>query len=391
MKRLIFFASVLAGTLVAKGQSAITLTQSNFYLSQGKHTVHFKDTANASAPKIGSNQSWDYSTITGGDTFSTIFKPNTNSAFSSSALTYLGLQSLNSTAIYYVDNIFDEDANAFFSPGAHTPYQTYGLGNYTGNPSDTLYVLDQNIFYRENIVAFPATANSTWSSNYKEKVNFKITLSFLGYNKTPASTLATISETNNVVGWGTVKVPASHGSSKDYNVLEVKTATVSNDSFFINNKPASPLVLSGFGMKQGAKSYTYQINFYRTGSAQPLMTFDFGNDSTYTNLQMVSYDTDVETGLTADNKNDSHFSVFPNPAACGSNINCSFLKNTSEPWLIKITNMVGQTVATRRVSEIGNITLPLTIENGQAGGLYFVNMLNEKGEMIASSKLNIVR
>jgi hypothetical protein len=387
MKKLFFFAAFLCGCLTSNAQSAVTIDQSNFPLAKGTHLFRFRDTAIAT-PQGGANQTWDYTKLGTTDTFSQVFNTNTNSAFSSSALVITSTQDLNSSAHYVISNYYDEDANGFFSPGASTEYQAYGLGGFTGNSKDSFYVLKQDIKYRENLVNFPATNASGWTSDFKETINFLITYNPI-YNKTSAATHISVNEKNNVTGWGVLKLPGTGGSAVDYNVLMVKSANVYTDSFFLNNKPAPGIILSGFGMKQGAKNYSYQINFYATGSALPIATIDYGNDSTFTNSVSFTYETNVKTALADNNVQSPYVTIYPNPAS-GNTIQLSLMKNDIEPYIIHITNILGQNIKNIRLSGSGALNVPVDLTAVQSG-IYNVSISSADGSILSTQKLIIAR
>jgi hypothetical protein len=387
MKPLLLLAA-FAVSLTAAAQSAVTLDQGNVSLSLGKHIFKYKDSSGVTAPKAGNNQIWDYSKLDSTDTTSVTYTHNTNSAFSSSALVNTTTQYLNSSASYNVSYYYDEDSKGFFSPGASTDYQVYSLAGFTGNSSDSFYVLKQDIKYRENMINFPATTGSSWTSDFREIYNFLITYSPF-YNKTPAATHITVHEDNNVTGWGQLKLPGTGGNSINYQVLMVKSSFVGIDSFFLNNKPAPPLVLSGFGMKQGAKNYNYQINFYTPGSALPIMTFDYGKDSTYSNLSTVTYETNVKTDLKQQSVELSGMKVYPNPAQ-GEDMHVSFNKAEAGQWTLNVTNMLGQIVKTMKVNGTGSMNVPLDLGN-QYSGIYNVSMLDGSGTLISSEKISLVK
>lgn len=387
MKKLFIFASIFYGSFAATAQSAITIDQSNFPLSKGTHIFRFRDTAMATPPG-GANQTWDYSNLGATDTVSQVFTTNTNSAFSSSALVITSTQQLNSSAHYVISNYYDEDSKGFFSPGASTEYQAYGLGGFTGNSKDSFYVLKQNILYRENQVNFPATDASSWTSNFNEIINFMITYNPI-YNKTPAATHISVSEKNNVSGWGVLKLPGSGSSAVDYNVLMVKSANVYTDSFFLNNKPAPAIILSGFGMKQGAKNYSYQINFYATGSALPIASIDYGKDSTFTNAVSINYETNVKTGLAENKGQASYVNIYPNPLS-GNSIEVSLIKNEAEAYILNVTNILGQNVKTIRLSGNGALNQPIDLAALQSG-IYNISITKADGSIVSAQKLVIAR
>lgn len=387
MKPLLILVA-FAASLSAVAQSAVTLDQSNISLSAGTHIFRYKDSSGVTTPQSGNNQFWDYSKLDSTDTTSVTYTHNTNSAFSSTALVNSITQYLNSSAHYNVSYYYDEDSKGFFSPGASTDYQVYSLAGFTGGSTDSFYVLKQDIKYRENLINFPATTGSSWTSDYREIYNFLITYSPF-YNKTPAATHINVHETNNVTGWGKLKLPGSGGSSISYQVLMVKSTFVGIDSFFLNNKPAPPLVLSGFGMKQGAKNYSYQINFYSPGTALPVMTFDYGKDSTFSNLSTVTYETNVPTALNLITQDQTDLKIYPNPSEV-ENMNISLNKAAAGKWTLDVTNMLGQTVKSIKINGTGSMTIPLEL-GGQQSGIYNVSLVNQSGELISSKRISIIK
>ena len=164
------------------------------------------------------------------------------------------------------------------------------------------------------------------------------------------------------------------------------------DSFKINGAYASPFLLASFGLSQGQQSVVQaNYSFYGTGDWSPLLIFDYGKDSTFTKVNKTVYNpsTLMPTGIDANKQNDINYTIYPNPATT-NNVNMQFTKNAPGKWVISIVNASGKTIKTiEDNSPAGEVKTELTLP-ALANGIYFLNITNENGENMGTTKLTVL-
>jgi len=395
MRKLIIFIGILSASLGASAQSAITLTASNV-TGLGPTIIHSVNTnaSGVTGAKIGANQTWDYSSLKGGTSLNSGFVPSNfyfTNAFSKTAVADSSSLEvvIKATESVKAPLVYDIDNNGFFIAGRVIVAQNYSEAPLTGNPKDSSFWPQQTYLARENLIAFPATMGSSWTTKSVHPLISTITIVSFGLKKAPVKVVVHSYIKDTVVGWGTLKVPSSKNASISYNVLLVRRHTITSDSFYLNNQPAPVFIMAGFGSKQNdTTSNTYQEFFYRAGNGMPLLTLNFDGDSTYTTPGSASYSTDsVKSGVEYEEFNAEMFKIFPNPSV-GDNVNIQFLKKSDAPWTLSISNSLGQVVKKVSIEGIGNLTKDLNLQ-GIGSGIYFVRISDGEGAILATSKLDI--
>ncbi len=393
MKKVFNFIGAIAMSflaLSANAQSAITLDNTNI-TGQVKGTIH-THTATAtgvSAPKTGANQAWNYSSLTGGAAVSTNLLSDTTFS-TTSVMDTSSHENVVQTSPIKSFIVYDIDSKGYFTPGRMLPHQDYSDAIITGNPKDSTLWAAQSYKARQDIIAFPATMSSSWSSKTVHPLNSKINLTSFGITNASVDINVHNITKDSVVGWGTLQIPAGSKPSQAYNVLLVRHFTVSTDSFYLNGQLAPSFMLLAFHSKQNDTStIDYSESFYRAGTGTPLLTLDFGYDGTYTTPTTVAYDADnVQSGIENAGLDPQDFKIFPNPAIAGV-INCHLYKNVGTPWNLSVINTLGQCVKILKINGNDNLNMQLDM-TGFGAGLYFVHVNDEYGNCLISSKLEIV-
>ena len=390
MKNAILTLCLCAASLGLKAQ--ITLTQKNMPLpSKGIYLPEvYSELSATQAPATGANQVWDYSNLQASFRSGTGLSPVQNASFSENCLEDTESLPLTPNASFYASAIYNQDSKGFYVPGYIIDQQNYGLN--TGTPGDYLAIPSQVIKYdnRQNIIAYPATYQSKWTNTYTLSYNFEMTVAVYGLTDETFTKVAHITEYDSVAGWGNLIIPSANKASIGYPALLVMRKTVEQDSFYADNKqPAPSILLSYFGMVGNGQTTThYEENFYGADRIFYLLSMDFGDDDSYTNPKTAWYSGyNITSGISEANKNDIHFTVYPNPAEQNT-IHTILDKNSNTAWQLSVTNLLGQTVKDQTISGSGKMDINIDVNN-LAKGLYMVNITDENGAMRASSKVEI--
>jgi hypothetical protein len=355
---------------------------------QGSYHYHIASISGIKIPSDGANQAWDFSEMKGGPLKNTVLK--SAPSFSVSAVvdtagteTISGNYGINSGIVY------DTDTSGLILSGGMIPKQTFSLYSVTFNVKDSLYIPAQAFHIHRNLIKFPSSYQTTWTTYSRHSLNFKIRAAAYFPGLMPASKVVNTIVYDSVAGWGTLQIPSANRGSLPYRVLMVKRKTVTVDSFYLGGLPAPALLLSGFGVKQSDIAKQYDEFFYREGSAMALMSLDFGNDSTYSNTIDASYNADnVESGIDASLSSTAEFIIFPNPASEYIRINPAY--NSDKVISITITNSIGQKIKDISFSELGANNWNIDVHDLKPG-IFLVNFKGRNGVVTGSSRFTIIR
>jgi len=375
-------------------QSAITLTENNVPILPGPFHYSVVNPKLLTLPKTGSNIKWDYSNIKGDSSVTQLFLSHYNTPFTNSATAIADTgkhEFLTSNSNFSEVGFYDKDTKGFFFAGNYVKAQYFSLASYFNNASDNITIPQQNDSVRLNIIHFPATSGTCDRYKVTKSLDFLWTVNSAGLNNAPSIKRTFYNVVDTVTSWGTLRVPVGIAKSIAYPVLLIRHKVIAIDSYYVNNVAASKYFLIAFGITQGKKTVDCDEYFYRVGHQNPLFTVEFGGDTTFTTFKDALYSTDStqqQAGLEAQNSDDHNFTLYPNPAN-GSQINCSFTKEDNSPWKILIFNSIGQAFKSQSVEGIGKINMSLDI-SGTKTGLYFVNVFDENGIPVASTRLSVI-
>ncbi|MEM1120368.1 MAG: T9SS type A sorting domain-containing protein, partial [Bacteroidota bacterium] len=178
---------------------------------------------------------------------------------------------------------------------------------------------------------------------------------------------------------------------KTFDALLLKRSLTRVDSFFINNEPAPPLLLSLFFQEQGQISQTATYTFWVKGLNRSA-------------LSMIVNETTGQVIATSMSRNVNNFiststkfidkpiavSVFPNPTS--DYLQLSFEKESSQPWWFTLFNNLGQVVQQQSLTDAsGNVTTTIELSGDLPSGHYFFLLENEEGLGVASQKIVLKR
>lgn len=168
--------------------------------------------------------------------------------------------------------------------GVNVMDTNYALFTLTAGPTDSLFIPAQNIVYSSPnvVIPFNTTYGATWSSAYTKDLGFELSVSIPVMNHAPGIVRSYVSVTNNVVGWGQVRMNDYGGFPTPYfEVLQIQTRTITRDSFYLNGGLMPGALLTLFSVYQGKTDTVFEQHYQRQGEVTPLVSIQF-RDGNYT-------------------------------------------------------------------------------------------------------------
>jgi len=395
LRYLYILCGLLLSCLEVTAQSPITIEKNNFPLSAGPFHYTVADPKSVAPPKSGKNIAWDYTSLKNDSDIAPAFLLNFHNPFTSSkvAIEDTGKQEFLTSDNNYSGNYFyDDDNSGFYFSGDYVVQQGLSLLKYFNDSADSIFIPEQNDSLHLNLIGFPTTFGTSSHFNAAKSLRFYWTIKSAGLDSAPSLKKTYYAITDTVSGWGTLRVPVSGKKSVAYPTLLIRQKVISIDSYFVNGSPPSKFFLIAFGIVQGKKTVGCNEYFYRTGHQEPLMSIEFGSDTTYTTPSKVLYSKDSvkqQAGIGPGQTDDNSFALYPNPVTA-SQVACAFTKGSTAQWKILILNSLGQVFRSETIEDNGAINRRLNL-NGAKAGLYLVEILDENSQVIANGKLSIIR
>jgi hypothetical protein len=352
-------------------------------------------------PTFGNNQTWDYTALK--DSL-----PDVNKAFYGTAASFGTVpaalsdatNAYNYTSAFQIFSYSSRaymklDATGFAQIGYATNGGRFSIASISGGATDSLiFPPSVNRFSSAwTAYKFPMTANTAWRSNFRDTTNFQLTVAGFGLNKTPGARVRTVTQTDTIVGWGTVRLKnPSGGAVLSYAVLLNREIVSGVDSFFVGGAPAPSAILTAFGISQGSVSATPAIyDMLGIGFKHPFMSFFTNASGSLTSISRAVLPT---LGLTTDNKEVTDYAIatktFPNPTT--EAINLEFQKTSNSDWHVMLYDVAGKIIAINRVSAAqGNVNQRITLDSALPSGTYFYNLLDETSLIRANGKVVLTR
>ena len=265
MKKILLCAVLLFAATFSNGQygeKAITLTGDNVQLKAGKIHDHSASISNkVKPPSTGAKATWDYSGLSGGSAITSTYLKNDgknkNKAFSDDAVLLPGINEpfdASEEDGYPTTNVYDEDNKGMFFAGLNTPRFPKWLGA-PNSTLDTLAILKQASLpsNRVNVIKFPATSGSKWSSTTSLTTNFNVTIVELGWSNVTATEVQYTTVSDAVVGYGDLKIPTTKKNNKqnEFDALMVKHSVNTFDSIFVSPIAVDGLLYTFYGPNDG--------------------------------------------------------------------------------------------------------------------------------------------
>lgn len=380
MRTLLLAALMCSSASLAQAQ--ITLDNSNYGAISAGDSLVWETAETAFIPTEGANQTWNYTYVKGVEVFYTerTLQPNTG-IFQNATVMREALYGLGSFMVegwvYYEGSAtgWAEIGNQY--KGATFPL-TGGIGSLT--------IPDQTNTYQPKLqhLQLPITYQSTWSTNSRLEFNANLTVTPMGLDNAPAQLVQYFTYNDEVVGWGTLKMP-----NQNYDALLIKTTHMHVDSVFVGGMPAPDMLMAGLGLVQ---SDTTRITMYRFVAAGvkggEIMVFSRSGNSSQWGAQ---FRRDLITTNVADEPVAGGESrVYPNPVA--GNATLAFEKTSAAAWTVSVYNTTGQLVQSYSVDQpVGQVRLELTTGTAMPSGSYRYDIRNEIGTRVSNGMLVVVK
>ena len=371
---------------ILNGSAQITLTQSAFPPSVLGADSLKVSTYNAVFPVLneGAGNTWDLSTVTDSTPVFFAYRlPTTSYQFADS--NYYNLFSFAYEGSVQ-SSIFTTD---IVDHGVNVRDSEYNIAFMTTSAFDSFIIPNQHILYSSphTRVVLPATYNSAWAPSYHKDLLFELSVAFYSYNHAPGISRKYISEQDTITGWGKMRVKDIGGNPSIYwDVLQVRTTTITTDSFFLNGGPMPGTILLLFNLIQGTSDTTYVQNYYRLGEVTPLASVRF-KDAAYTQpyraTAHVQRLTPPQTSI--ENTEYAQFATYPNPVT-GDNISVTFPVNGITKYTL--TDMQGRNIVHGQLditNQQGKIKLPATVRQG----VHMLQLGNSRHN--SSTQIEIIR
>lgn len=389
LQLIVFFFTCL---LAFQVQGQVTINQSDFPREASFiDSLHFTNQTGIAVPTEGPNQVWNYSTLQAGEfrsfehfdaTADPVYTASLN--YFQNDLTFQGFL-IESKTYEAIDPV------GFFEDGRSITDVTHSITAITGGPNDVLHFIGENQFYSSagliDEISFPLTYEKTWTNSRNELINFQLTVAAYGLNQVPGNRRRFKTQTSTVVGHGSLTIPKSDGSpSVPVDALLVKVERTNVDSFFLGGAPAPQALLNAFGLVQGTVDVAVFYNFYTPGFAGRVL--DIGMSDTGT-AEDAFYRSQAVNDLTAA-INELDLAVaqgFPNPVSAGQELTVT-LETPIGSGYVSFTDLAGRQVFQTAFAAVGNqfqVDIPAATEKG----LYFYQVLNQKGIPIGLGKLQV--
>ncbi len=369
-------------------QAQISLTQASFASwSPADDTTRTVASMNVTPVNNGT---WDLSGATYGtaDPF-TRTPVSGNSTYPEATYSVLSGYSFSELLSYQSTEMNAITADGIQNFGHSVDRQPISLAMLTGGANDSLIFNEQDVILSSprNYLMFPATAGSTFGSDFNWDLHFELSVAMYALENAPCVKSAHSVYTDSVVGWGKMRVENLAGQISDnMDVLAVKVAYAQQDSFFMFGTLAPESLVSAFGLTQGQMSNLYYINYYRAGEVTPLLTVYY-TDSTYGTVSSAyvhaAHIPDAPSGIN-NVEALSALNIFPNPATNGTlTIECSYV--SGKTYSFEIVDAFGRKVQNGTCKpENGQATIQIN----QPNGLYYLN-LKENDRLIGANKILI--
>lgn len=382
--------------LPALAQSPITLTQSTFPASASS-TEQYQpaSTIGVGAPTTGANQSWDYRALTpNGSAYADVNLPVPASGGISGAQWTRNRQAVFGTIGYNYTAYYALASTGRMSLGRTVPRQAASISARTGGANDSLVINRQTIRYGSGgsgIVDFalPLTAGGRSQSVFRFGTTGSLTAAAVGLSQAPLRIVQRYTYVDSVAGWGTLRIPVTGraAGSDPLPVLLLRSRTIRQDSIYLNGQPAPALLLTAFGLTQGATTVTYFDHFWRTGSSQPLLELYYSGRQ-YTAPTYVDYSTESNVlAVKASSALAAQWQAWPNPLAAGQALHLALPgAQPTQPVQLTVTDALGRVVLQEPLPLLGGgATLPAAATDQLRAGLYTLTV--QQGAHRASLKL----
>jgi|GEM_PF-4022136 len=389
MKKLLL--SVLASLMLASAFGQIKITNADLPLAPGtRHTYRYADMRDISfdqLPTPGNDKTYDFSRIPllsntyQGDS---LIAPPTNDDFknatAASRFDFPFLPFINQKGYF----MYRLDETGWFSLGNINEKQSGKLP--TGGAGDSLVIPAATSTYGNTTgyqqIGLPMEMGKKTSQNVTYRSNGKLYLPLLGYNGNKVTNEDIIVEKDSIVGWGKATLPG--GSQKEvlHRILWEERTT----NYYLDDQLVNPILLSQFGLTNGAKTAVIRHDFYAKGFASPVVTW-FVRPVADT-LISIQFNAKAIVTSRANAPQNLNAVIYPNPVN-QNGVQVVFAEPNTRPANFRLVNALGQEVMNTSIptgTEVMNVSIPESVVNG----VYFVRIADE-GQLHSTERLVIQR
>lgn len=283
------------------------------------------------------------------------------------------------------------DTSGIKTIGERLARQAFSLN--TANPTDSVVVLAQDVNYSAPLVRmpYPCTMSTKWNSTARAVYKLSITYTptpLPQVKNAPAERVTITTSTNEVVGWGHMKIKRLDGRpSGQRPVLEVKNTITTVDSFYINGAPAPAQLLAAAGIQQGETNTVYQKTFYREYEMLPMCNITYKNanfnDADKEDVNMHAQRLPFPDGI--DDVSAPVAEIYPNPN--NGQFTVSVPDANNGKWSYTVTDVVGKNVQTGVLSiNNANKKVVVSLAESVVPGTYIVNIEHD-GNAVSGKKI----
>ena len=322
--RLLFLLGCMTFSLSAQLQFDIESTHFSIPISDTAHSVRFFGGNNLAMPTISATQgqAWNYTLPFGIDSV-TQFNPYDNNPNFPDAEAVIQYQtSLSDAVIEGAKAYYKKNSTGYYFLGIETDIETFELGSVTGQPNDTLKILNTVNYFGDDapIVQYPLNMGSAWSSEVDANIDFELTVQTFNLEDEPGTWKRTIITVDTVVSFGTLTTQLAGYTNVPAIIAEHSVTTI--DSFFVGGQPANALLLSFFNLTQGEVRESKMLQLYTQGSGQAQRrptTINFYLNQAGNDIEGGDYTNDIYLSTSVvDFSNGLDIQVYPNPVSNGS-------------------------------------------------------------------------
>lgn len=371
----------------------IGICHAQFTLEDFPREANFIDTFFLSsvlfpAPEHGSGLTWDFSAA---QIEEERIRPyfEVEDPFFADAYNYRS-RPLNFQSFEIESNEYEAlDENGYRAVGRSVEEVTFPINLITGGENDVLTFVGGNYLYNapERFVNFPANYNDAWVSTFEEVIDFELSVASFGLNVAPGQQIRSNVFSREIVGEGFFIIPDEEGQPSDpiegflIHVSETRT-----DSVFLGGAPGPAPLMQAFGLTQGNTFTLEYYVAYAYGLDTPLLGMNLENGVPINFVYRPQAAFLGDPANSVQERSDAGFKAFPNPVEAGAYIQIQG-KSNEQVGAVQLFGINGEMIQElETLTEELHSGLSVAVPNTLASGMYFVQLLNANGELMARSK-----
>ena len=266
-----------------------------------------------------------------------------------------------------------------------------------GTANDSLVIFAQNAAYSTpyKLIPFPTTYGDSWNSDFYYEVNMELNLGT--YQQEAFKQKTSVKYDFSADGFGHFEMIKLDNGFGQAEVLMVRVASTSVDSFFLNGAPAPTGLLTTLGLTQNRITKIYFDELFRANEVTPLVLYNYGNDATYTNVasnqvhqDRLAFAANVSELTRAPYADGNIAKLFPNIWNANTSEASLYLPTaTAGTYTYSIANIEGKIIYTakREIEKDGKAQLNIMLPQNMVNGAYWLKLHNAAGKEITVQPL----